>query len=234
MQESFKEALQSLGALADDLRQGMYLYIRQQGRPVGRGEAAEAVGISNKLAAFHLDKLVEKGLLKTHYARLSGRTGPGAGRTSKLYEPSDKEVSVSIPPRAYDLMGSILVDTLGKTRPGESSREAALRVAADSGRRFGEAEASPAAKGRVDALALAEQALAENGYEPYRDTSGRVALRNCPYHSLAQRSPELVCGINHAFVGGLLAGLDAGGVEAILEPTPGECCVKLQAEVSSR
>lgn len=32
------------------------------------------------LAAFHLDRLVKAGLLETEYRRLSGRTGPGAGR----------------------------------------------------------------------------------------------------------------------------------------------------------
>ncbi|MEA2461889.1 MAG: hypothetical protein QOH90_2066, partial [Actinomycetota bacterium] len=83
-----ERGIEAAGALADGLRRRMYLFIRAQGRPVGREEAAGAVGISAKLAAFHLDKLVERGLLTAQYARLAGRTGPGAGRPSKLYEPA--------------------------------------------------------------------------------------------------------------------------------------------------
>ncbi|MFN2490456.1 MAG: hypothetical protein ABR529_12105 [Actinomycetota bacterium] len=74
--------------------------------------------------------------------------------------------------------------------------------------------------------------MADNGYEPYRDVAGRVALRNCPFHNLARRAPELVCGINHAFVDGLLRGIDGTGVEAVLEPTPGECCIKIPGAVA--
>jgi hypothetical protein len=100
--QSFEHALEAVGTLADDLRRRMYLFIRDRGRPVSRDEAAEAVGISRKLAAFHLDKLIEKGLLKAHYRRLSGRSGPGAGRPSKVYEPAEVQVAVSIPSRSYD------------------------------------------------------------------------------------------------------------------------------------
>ncbi|MDQ4025982.1 MAG: transcriptional regulator [Actinomycetota bacterium] len=226
----FRQAADSLGALADDLRRKMYLYIRRQGRPVGRDEAAGAVGISRKLAAFHLDKLVEKGLLEAHYARLTGRSGPGAGRPSKLYEPSEQEVSLSIPHRSYDFVGSILVDAVESRRPHESARDAARRVAWDTGLELGkrtrrETRRRPSSAAR--ALAAATETLEECGYEPYVDAGGDVRLRNCPFHALARKSPELVCGLNQALLDGLLKGLGARGAEAVLDPRPHECCVRL-------
>src|ERR687892_522592 len=126
---SFEERLETTGVLADELRRRMYLYIRGQRRPVGRDEAAQAVGISRKLAAFHLDKMVERGLLTAHYVRLSGKTGPGAGRPAKVYEPSERDVSVSIPFRSYEVVGDILLDALEST-PEEGSPAAAVRSAA--------------------------------------------------------------------------------------------------------
>jgi predicted ArsR family transcriptional regulator len=54
-----------------------------------------------------------------------------------------------------------------------------------------------------------------------------VILRNCPFHALATRHTELVCGINHAFVTGLVGGLGASGVRSRLVPRPGACCVEL-------
>jgi predicted ArsR family transcriptional regulator len=58
-------AIRAVAALDDELRRGMYAFIRKARRPVTREEAAASVGISRKLAAFHLDKLVEVGLLRT-------------------------------------------------------------------------------------------------------------------------------------------------------------------------
>lgn len=218
-----------VGALEDDLRRRMYLFIRSEARPVSRDEAAAHVGISRKLAAFHLDKLVERGLLVAHYARISGRTGPGAGRSSKLYEPSGIEVEVSIPQRRYDLVGEALVDALADD--DGAALEAAKRAANRKGRALGQDVKSRLRlrpPGGERALAIAEDTLAEQGYEPYRDGDS-VRLRNCPFHRLAQQAPDIVCALNRELVDGLLRGLGNASVDATLDPRPGQCCVRLTA-----
>jgi predicted ArsR family transcriptional regulator len=227
-----ESAAASLGALEDDVRRRMYLFIRDRGRPVSRDEAAREAGISRKLAAFHLDKLVDKGLLKAQYARPPGRTGPGAGRPSKLYEPSGIELGVFIPERRYDLVGKILLDAIETCSPEESAPAATRRVARESGERLGReirrtGRVHPAGPER--ALSAARDVLGRHGFEPYESTAGELSLRNCPFHVLAQRAPELVCGLNQAFIDGLLRGLGNETVEAALEPQPGQCCVKLRA-----
>jgi predicted ArsR family transcriptional regulator len=213
----------------------MYVFIRRQGKPVSRDEAADHVGISRKLAAFHLDKLVERGLLTAHYARLPGRSGPGAGRSSKLYEPSDLEVDVSLPERRYDIVGEIMVETLSSDS-GDPPREVARRIAFEKGEAVGSEirdrmRLRPPGSERT--LSIAEETLSEYGYEPFRDGSGTVSLRNCPFHTLARQAPDLVCGLNREFIDGLLRGLGNDSVDAALEPTPGECCVKLRANQGS-
>jgi predicted ArsR family transcriptional regulator len=229
--ETFEHRLDSAGALADELRRRMYLFIREQRRPVGRDEAAEAVGISRNLAAFHLDKLVERGLLTASYTRLTGRSGPGAGRPAKIYEPSQRDVSVSIPFRSYEAVGGILLDALEPSRraasPAEAVRDAAYGQGVELGKstRLGRSRQLASTKAQVD---IVTQVLSEKGYEPYRDERGNLRLHNCPFHRLAQRSPELVCGLNHAFVDGLLRGLGVKSLAATLDPRPGECCVQIQ------
>jgi predicted ArsR family transcriptional regulator len=232
MTDDLHASASRLGALEDDLRRRLYLFIKSSARPVSREEAARQAGISRKLAAFHLDKLVGRGLLKAHYARPPGRSGPGAGRSSKLYETSDVEIDVSIPGRRYDLVGDILVDALESLSPDEPPVEAATRAAGEAGRVAGERvrrESGLRPPGPERALSVAESVLSDYGYEPYRDEEGRVALRNCPFHLLSQKSPGLVCGVNQAFIDGMLRGLGNESVDALLEPTPGQCCVKLQA-----
>ena len=233
--ERLGSAAASIGALEDDLRRKMYTFIRRAGRPVARDEAAQAVGISRKLAAFHLDKLVDRGLLSSHYARPPGRSGPGAGRSAKYYEPSEDLVEVSLPPREYDVVGAILVDAIVESENGSSAKEVAGRIAFEKGLALGKevkAESGLRPPGAERAISVAERVLDANGYEPYRDEAGALRLRNCPFHDLSRRSPELVCGLNKSFVEGLLRGIGNDSVTAELDRRPGECCVRLSAPAS--
>jgi predicted ArsR family transcriptional regulator len=221
-------AITAVAALGDDLRRNMYDFIRRAGRPVTRDEAAASVGISRKLAAFHLDKLVAAGLLTAGYANPPGVRR--VGRAPKVYEPSDADVQVSIPQREHGILADILIDAVLSQTDGENARQAALRVAAERGRALGEAERDRTRPGRLGterALTCAGETLSRYGFEPARETPALLRLRNCPFHPLAAKAPDLVCAINHAFLTGLLTGLDADTVHATLAPRPGACCVEL-------
>lgn len=74
--------------LGDPTRRTIYREVLASAAEISRDEVAAAAGVSRKLAAFHLEKLLEAGLLEASYRRLTGRTGPGAGRPAKLYQPS--------------------------------------------------------------------------------------------------------------------------------------------------
>jgi predicted ArsR family transcriptional regulator len=234
--KSVMKNVRAVAALDDATRQRIFAFVRAQGRPVTREEVAAEVGISRKLAAFHLDKLLERGLLQAHYARPPGRSGPGAGRTSKMYEPSDLQVDVSIPERRYDLVGELFVDAVEEQRPGETAKEAALRMARERGLALGDemrrAEVSRR-PGPERTISAAAKVLEEHGFEPFRDGAD-LALRNCPFQTLARRAPDLVCEMNQAFLDGLLRGVGNDSVEAALTRTPGRCCVTLRVPSRSR
>ena len=227
MTDYLEAAARSIGALADESRRAMYLFIARRGAPVGREEAARAAGVSVKLAAWHLDKLVAAGLLQAHYARLPGRGGPGAGRSSKLYEPARAHLQVSIPPRAYDLVGRVLLEALETRRPDETPVDAARRAGREVGTRIAEERSAGRSRGATGASV--EPLLDELGYVPRRDGT-EVTLTNCPFHALAERNPELVCGMNEALISGLLDALHATGLEASLAPAAGRCCVVVSTE----
>jgi predicted ArsR family transcriptional regulator len=225
------EKTAAVAALADPLRGRLYELVRSAGHPVSREEAADAAGISRSLAAFHLDKLVERGLLTFEYSRPEGRSGPGAGRPSKMYSPSDIEVEVSIPERQYSVIGKLLVDSI-LAEPGQEARsDVAANVAAAEGRRIGEevrAELRMRPPGTERALATAADILRDRGYEPYPAEDGSLRLRSCPFHAVARHAPELVCGMNREFIEGIVRGIGNQTLEAALEPTPGQCCVVLR------
>lgn len=228
-------ALALAGLLTDAVRQRMYAFVRRAGRPVTREEAAQNAGVSRKLAAFHLDKLVASGLLRARYEAIAGRRR--AGRTPKVYEPTDMEIRLAIPERRHEVIAGILVDAVGAESPRETAREAALRLARERGREAGVSAVARRTERTADRRRGAEPAdleraarlLRRYGFEPEHGEPALVRLRNCPFHPLASQATDLVCGMNQAFVAGMLDGLGAATVDATLAPTPNSCCVLLRA-----
>ena len=209
-----------IGVLADDTRRALYAYVVSRPDPVGREEAAAAADLPVHRASFHLDRLVAEGLLEVEFRRLTGRTGPGAGRPSKLYRRAAREFAVSLPARRYDLVGDILAAAVTRAAEGTSLERALDECARDEGLDLGRSAAGRGHAGSVDALA---EVLSTQGYEP-RLEDRSVVLANCPFDALARRHTDLVCGLNRAFVQGVADGMGCN-VDACLEPGPDRCCV---------
>ena len=220
------EQWESVGALAEPVRRRLYEHVAAAAEPVSREQAAEALGIPVHTVKFHLDKLAAAGLLEVDYRRLSGRTGPGAGRPAKLYRRSGREVTLSVPPRRYDLVGQVLAAGIDRAvRTGEAVDSAVTDVARTLGREIGTAADVAPDAAELDRTGAV---LAAQGYEP-REVDADLCLTNCPFDRLAADHTELVCGINLALVDGVLDGLSAETLEARLAPEPGFCCVRVGA-----
>jgi predicted ArsR family transcriptional regulator len=216
------DRIAAVASLGDGVRRRLYEFVASEGRAVGRDDAAAATGIKRPLAAYHLDRLVEQGLLQVRYERPEGRSGPGAGRPGKLYSRATEELEVSLPPRHYDLAAELLATAVEESRSPETAR-ALKRAALRLGQRLG-AELSDA-KGRDRRTRALSAVLRDRGYEPYTDDEGVVRLRNCPFHRLAADHTDLVCGMNLSMMKGLVGTDPDIGVKAVLDPRPGQCCV---------
>ena len=220
--------MDTLSVLSEPSRRRMFSFIRSERRAVTREEAAASVGISRKLAAFHLDKLVDAGLLRARYE--SAGAVRKVGRRPKVYEPTDAQISVSIPERRHELLAGILLESVLGQGEGESAEAAAVRTARERGVALGAATRESTRPGRLGSergLAACAQVLDDHGFEPVREAPHEVRLRNCPFQPLAAKAPGLVCDMNHSLVAGLLEGLQVSNVEAVLAPVPRECCVRL-------
>ena len=138
-----RAAVAAIAALDDDVRRALYEHVRAAGAPVTREEAATAVGISRKLAAFHLDKLVDLGVLRSGFGPATGRR---VGRAPRLYEPADDDIAVRVPDRSPELLASILVEAVTTERADERAEGAVLRVARERGVGPRRGRAGPAAR----------------------------------------------------------------------------------------
>jgi predicted ArsR family transcriptional regulator len=226
----------ALQLLAEPTRRALFQACRQAGAPVTREELASAVGISRRLAAFHLDLLADAGLLTVDYARPAGRGGPGAGRPAKRYTAAPVDLELSLPPRRYDVAARVMARGLAvASEQGGDALETTFDVAHDEGARIGRLRRG---RGRLSATATTDAAvdvLTDLGYEPRRDGGTCVELCNCPFDSVVDVAADVVCGLNKNFVSGVLEGI--GGhrdVRAELDPAPDRCCVVLNRAKKSR
>ncbi|MGH7538457.1 MAG: helix-turn-helix transcriptional regulator [Gemmatimonadales bacterium] len=218
-----------IAALADPVRRALYFYVARAAGAVSRDQAARGVRIARPLAAFHLDKLVAQGLLEASYRRLTKRRGPGAGRPAKLYRRSGRQVTVSLPPRDYELAARLFAAASATGTPVVTLARL-RRTARDFGASLGR-NARSGAGSRPSRRALRQRlqtVLREHGYEPVPTAGEAIRLRNCPFDALARDYHPLVCGMNQALLAGMVRGMGLAGCEAVRDPKPGMCCVVLK------
>ncbi|HEY7484911.1 MAG TPA: transcriptional regulator [Streptosporangiaceae bacterium] len=213
--------IEAVAALQDPMRRRLYEYVAAQDHDVSRNEAAEAVGMQRTLAAFHLDKLVDAGLLDAVFRRLTERTGPGAGRPAKLYRRTAAEHQVSIPPRDYRTPAALLAEVAEAAGLDRELQDAAQRHGRALRGTLGVRDEGRTATGLDEVAEL----LRSRGYEPCREETADgpvLRMRNCPFHALSERFPPLVCGMNVALLEGLLDGV--AGLRTRMDARPGWCC----------
>jgi predicted ArsR family transcriptional regulator len=218
-----RRMLSRLATLEDPVRRALYLFVAEHGGETSRDQAARGVGVSRALAAFHLDKLVQHGLLEVTFRRLGGRRGPGAGRPAKLYRRAGEQLSVSLPPREYELAAELFAETF----TGGKAKTLLERVARRVGRRL-------AARGHKQGRRALVNVLERHGYEPSTSSDGTIVLRNCPFDALTRTHKDLVCGMNRALVHGFKAGAGLTGYQIVANNRPGECCALLRPTTKRR
>lgn len=184
--------------LADERRRAIYQFVCRTHGPVTVNEVADEFAIHRNAAKHHLDRLLEAGLLRAEFRRVNGRRGPGAGRPSKLYTPTDVEVSFSVPERHYDLLAHLLLQALTQGADLETV-----------GARFGRQLAGAAET--TDPFEGVKQVLDRLGFRPKVETDDEgtmwITTENCPFGWVAMEAPAgEVCRLDRAIISGVLEG----------------------------
>lgn len=212
---NLRSSLAAVSALDDPSRLALYEFVAGRDEPTSRDDAAAALGLSRGTAAFQLDRLADDGLLSVEFRRLSGKTGPGAGRPAKLYSRADTEVTVSVPARQYELAGELMARAIEESvHTDEPTTQAVGRIARDRGRAMGAAADNFVA------------ALEQGGYQPREDPDGGLVMGNCPFHRLSKKHRDTVCSLNFELVTGIAEGAADCDRTVTSEPGAGRCCVR--------
>ncbi len=113
------------------------LYVRQSGEPVTADDVAAALGVHRGVARSRLERLLQAGLIEADFVRRLGRSGPGAGRPSKIYSAAPESQIREFPPRHFAALIARLLDEV----PDRRRTRALRQVGEDFGRHLADVAA---------------------------------------------------------------------------------------------
>ena len=204
--ETFSAAVTAVTtAFGDPTRRDIYLFARQHDEGVTAAEVADRFALHPNVARHHLDKLAAGGYLQVGVEQVHA----GAGRPSKRYRASNKQMELQFPARRDDLLIVLLGRALALVPP-----EQAEAMAEEVGHEYGLSLAhdmAPDARHRSFRAALhaVAEAFTAHGFAAHAEARGgslAIIAEQCPFGSAAQQHP-FICAVDRGMVKGMLAGL---------------------------
>lgn len=204
----------TFGALAVPSRRQLLQALRTAATPLDAPALAAATGLHPNTVRFHLDVLIRTGFVRESPARHGRR-----GRPRTVYEPT----TAGTPSTGYALLAAVLVDRLDATGGGDEARQA--------GRAWAQ-RLRPAPADRPDDMPTTASTVAalftELGFQPTLTHDGgdmQMTLHACPFWSLAEDHPGIVCAVHLGLLQGLVEQSSQTGIQARLTPfvRPRQC-----------
>lgn len=201
-------------AFGDPTRRAIYFAVREAADATVTG-IAERFGVHPNVARHHLERLLDDGYLEVAPPEEGSRRG--AGRPSKRYTVSAKEVGLGVEASHRDehLLVELLLATLTTLEPADASR-LAEQAGVEYGRRLASSSLTPDERcaSRDQMLASVAASLSDHGFAASADpASAEIVSHECPFGEIAQRFPHVVCALDHGMVRGMVEHLSGTPVE---------------------
>lgn len=197
--------LDVLKALGDNTRYAIYLELARSPSPLATADIAEVLGLHPNTVRPHLERMREVGLLEVETEVRSS-----VGRPQNLYSLARTAPSLGLEPPAFPMLAQLLVRLAEAT--GASGEDAA-----DVGRDQGRLDARAHRRAASCLEALVTQ-LETFGFDPAVGGSDDgdeavIAFAHCPFRSLAEAHPELVCSLHRGLVEGFVEAMGDARVD---------------------
>lgn len=201
----YDDAQKLTSALADPTRFSIYQYVAYSKNPITVQEVADHFSIHPNVARLHLTKLEDVHLLKA----VSDKSGKG-GRPSRLYSLSDQVVSLQFPPRDYQLLADIAIESLLSL--GEAGEKALINMGYRMGTEMAKRAVAQSSL-NVQNASLEEKMnhihrlVVAQGLKPeievFEDGCLRFRVQNCTFSESAKKYPDSICKMHNALLKGI-------------------------------
>lgn len=213
------DTLKLTGVLADPTRFSIYHYIVTNHQAVTVQEIADEFDIHPNVAQLHLTKLEDVDLLTSS----SEKTGKG-GRPSRLYYLSEQVVNLQFPPRDYQLLATIAIETL------LSFGEVGQKALDQMGLRYGQEAAKQAIEKehlvvsrmtQEEKVDVIRRVIIAQGLNPEINLIDEKTIQfrvyNCTFKETALKHPASICQMHHSLLIGIFQTFFGENIQLIEE-----------------
>jgi predicted ArsR family transcriptional regulator len=219
--------LDVLKALGDNTRYAIYLELARSPLPLTTAEVAEALGLHVNTVRPHLERMREVGLL-----HVEAEARGSVGRPVHRYSLAADAPSLGLEPSPFPTLARVLLAAAAAAGvDGDEVAEAGREQGrADAEAWTAEGTGGDAAIDCLDALLLEQTRL---GFDPALVTDeaeASLAFAHCPFRTLAEAHPDLVCSLHRGLVEGLVgcfAGASVVRFHPLVDRTPCQVEVRL-------
>jgi len=210
-------------ALADERRAQLVEELRSAPGGLDVQELARRLGLHANTVRWHVGILGDAGLVTSRPAE---RSAPGRPRILYTLAPG----AAGAEHDEYRLLATVLTGTVAAAEDGSARAEQAGRA---WGRYLVERPLPLARTTEEQATEEVVTLLDGQGFAPERTDEG-IAMRRCPFHDLAETSPDVVCAVHKGLIDGALAelGSDLRVDELDVFVRPDLCVARLRKAAS--
>jgi predicted ArsR family transcriptional regulator len=223
--EAVAPRLAVLKALGDNTRYAIYLELARSSRPLATAEIAATLDLHPNTVRPHLERMRDVGLLD-----VETEARGTVGRPHHRYSIAADAPTLGLEPATFRVLARMLVRLaatagLGTDEAVEAGREQGELDAVTAGsldRDVGGRSCLNALVSRLDALGFDPATVEDDG-------QATVAFTHCPFRELAERLPDVVCGLHRGLVEGFVDTAGGARVDAfhpLTDRTP--CQVELE------
>ncbi|MDP8991703.1 MAG: helix-turn-helix domain-containing protein [Actinomycetota bacterium] len=199
------DRFQVFKALGDNSRYAIYLELARAETARSTSEIADALGLHPNTVRPHLERMREVGLVEVEVDSRGE-----VGRPQHRYSLVSDAPSLGLEPPSYPLLAGLLANVAAAYAPDADD---VADVGRDHGRHVAAARLEAGPRGCVAAVSAE---LAETGFDPVHHEDGStttIAFSQCPFRSLAEAFPELVCQLHRGMIEGMVDVLGERKVE---------------------
>lgn len=193
-------------ALGEETRFDIFRRIASSPEPLSVKELVSQLGMHHSAIRIHLNKLQEAGLIHAKKRHMPGVVG----RPQLAFLPSAQALSITLPPRNYELLARLAMDLALAREDAESPEDFGVHWGRGYMRESGRFADGPAPLDEaLDALMVELRQLGASSNVSRVDDGYQILETNCVFAELATDHAPLVCSLHQGVMRGMLTEMSA-------------------------
>ena len=206
MYEVPQEILEVAKALGEETRFDIFRRIADSAAPLSVKELVSQLGMHHSAVRIHLNKLEDAGLIYSKKRHVQG----AVGRPQLAFLPSPHALSITLPPRNYELLARLAVELASTRGDGPTPGDFGMRWGREHMRKRAGLVDAPVPLGEaLDVVTDELRSLGASCHCTRMNGGHQILETNCVFAEIAKDHKPMVCDLHQGVARGMLTEISA-------------------------